>query len=42
MVPGRPPIFDERNRDFWLLIRRLLLSLVKEIERQYGLAPPPH
>lgn len=31
----RPPIFDERNRSWWLLVRRALLMVVREIERWY-------
>lgn len=34
--PNRPPIFDERNRHVWEAVRRLMLVLLKEMDRWYG------
>lgn len=33
----RAPLFCDGNKPFWMLIRRLLLSVVREIERQYNM-----
>jgi hypothetical protein len=32
----RPPIFDERNRAVWDAVRRLLIFILKELDRWYG------
>jgi len=32
----RPPIYDERNRFFWMAVRRLLLAILADLERWYG------
>lgn len=31
-----PPIFCEGNRPFWVIIRRLLIAMLKELDRAYG------
>lgn len=35
-MENRPPIFDERNRRVWEAVRRLMLVLLKEMDRWYG------
>ena len=36
MAEDRPPIFDERNRPFWELVRRLLIAVLRELDKYYG------
>ncbi len=31
-----PPIFCEGNRPFWTIVRRLLIVMLKELDRAYG------
>jgi hypothetical protein len=32
----RPPIFDERNRAVWDAVRRLMIYILKELDKWYG------
>lgn len=32
----RPPIFDERNRRVWEVARRVMIYLLKELDKWYG------
>jgi len=33
---SRPPIFDERNRPVWDAVRRLMIYILRELDRWYG------
>jgi hypothetical protein len=35
-VKVRPPIFDEGNRAFWDAMRRLLIWVLRELDKWYG------
>ena len=32
----RPPIFDERNRELWEMVRKLLIYVLRQLDKWYG------
>jgi hypothetical protein len=34
--PKRPIFFDDSNREFWMIIRRLLIYILHELDKWYG------
>jgi hypothetical protein len=35
-APKRPALFEESNREIWLIVRRFMIYILYQIDRWYG------